>query len=137
MHLVNYPNLRPLTEAEKRDRPDVWHPVVRTHPETQRRCFYIGRWAVEIEGIPCDEGRELIDDLTAHISKPGSTYIHKWQAGDVVFWDNRCTQHCAIPYDDSKEDRCMLRTTLKGDTLFHLADEGRRVESFLVSPFDV
>tara|TARA_B100000676_G_scaffold301441_1_gene348631 strand:- start:23 stop:1009 length:987 start_codon:yes stop_codon:yes gene_type:complete len=137
MHLVNYPNLPPLTEAEKRDRPDVWHPVVRTHPETQRKCLYIGRWAVEIEGIPGDEGRELIDDLTAHISKPEFTYIHKWRPGDVVFWDNRCTQHCAIPYDDSKEDRYMLRTTLEGDTPFHLAEDGRRVESFLVSPLEV
>ena len=30
----------------------------------------------------------------------------------------------------------MLRTTLEGDTPFHLANDGRRVESFLVSPFD-
>ncbi len=34
MHLVNYPILPQLTEAEKRDRPDVLHPVVRTHPKT-------------------------------------------------------------------------------------------------------
>jgi len=137
MHLVNYPNLPPLTDAEKRERPDVWHPIVRTHPETQRKCLYIGRWAVEIEGIPGDEGRELIDELTAHISKPEFTYIHKWQPGDVVFWDNRCTQHCAIPYDDSKEERYMLRTTLEGDTPFYLAKDGKRIESAMVSPSNV
>ncbi len=134
MHLVNYPNLPPLTEAEKLERPDVWHPMIRTHPETLRKCLYIGRWAVEIEGIPGDEGRALIDELTAHISKPEFTYIHKWQPGDVMLWDNRCTQHCAIPYDDSKEDRHMLRTTLEGDVPFHLAADGRRIESFLVQP---
>ena len=64
MHRVNYPILPPLTEAEQRDCPNVWHPVVRTHPGTQRKCFYFGRWAAEIEAIPCDVGRDLIDDLT-------------------------------------------------------------------------
>ena len=131
MHLINYPNLPPLTEEEKRDRPDVWHPIVRTHPETQRKCLYIGRWAVEIEGMADEEGCALIDELTTHIAKSEFTYIHKWQPGDVVLWDNRCTQHCAIPYDDSKEERHMLRTTLEGDVPFHLTTDGRRVESSL------
>lgn len=130
-HLINYPDLPPLTEAEKRERPDVWHPIVRTHPESQRKCLYVGRWAVEIEGLPADEGRDLIDALTAHITKPAFTYLHKWQPGDVVLWDNRCTQHCAIPYDDSKEDRYMLRTTLEGDVPFYLTADGHRVESAL------
>ena len=103
----------------------------------QRKYLYIGRWAVEIERIPCDEGRDLIDDLTAHISKPEFTYIHKRQPGYVVFWDKRCTQHSAIPYDNSNEDRCMLRPTLEGDTPFHFTDDGRRVESFLVSPLEL
>ena len=132
MHLINYPNLPPLTEAEKRERPDVWHPIVRSHPETLRKCLYIGRWAVEIEGMPDREGKELIEELTSHITKPEFTYIHKWRPGDVVLWDNRCTQHCAIPYDDSAEDRHMLRTTLEGDVPFYLAADGRRITSSLV-----
>ena len=47
MHLVNYPMLPPLTEAEKRDRPDNWHSVVRKHPETHRKYPYVGHWAVK------------------------------------------------------------------------------------------
>jgi taurine dioxygenase len=131
-HLINYPNLPPLTEQEKLERPDVWHPIVRTHPETGRRCLYIGRWAVEIEGIPKEEGDALIEELTTHITKPEFTYIHNWQPGDVVFWDNRSTQHCAIPYDDSLEERHMLRTTLEGDVPFFQAEGGVKVESSLV-----
>ena len=137
MRLVNYPMLPSLAEEEKRDRPDVWHPVVRTHPETQQKYLFIGRWAFETERISCDEGRDLIDDLTAHISKPEFKYIYKRQPGYVVFWDNSCTQHCAIPYDNRKGDFSMLRTTLEGDTPFHLADDGRRIESFLVSPLEL
>lgn len=34
--------------SRKRDRPDVWHPVVRTRPEYQRKKYlYVRRWAVE------------------------------------------------------------------------------------------
>ena len=129
MHQINYPNLPPLTEAEKLERPDVWHPIVRTHPETLRKCLYIGRWAVEIEDIPRDEGKDLIEELTSHVARPEFTYIHRWLPGDVVFWDNRCTQHCAIPYDDSRENRHMLRTTLEGDMPFYLMADGNRIES--------
>ena len=132
MHQINYPNLPPLTEAEKLERPDVWHPIVRTHPETLRNCLYIGRWAVEIENMPQEEGKKLIKDLANHISNADFTYTHKWSPGDVVLWDNRCTQHCAIPYDDSLESRHMLRTTLEGDIPFYLASDGQRIESALV-----
>ena len=133
-HRINYPNLPPLTETEKQARPDVWHPIVRTHPETLRKCLYVGRWAVEIDGMPAAEGEDLIDELTSHITKPEFTYIHKWRPGDVVLWDNRCTQHCAIPYDDSVEERHMLRTTLEGDLPFYLAADGSRIESALALP---
>ena len=89
---------------------------------------------MEIEGIFGEEGRALIDELIARISKPGFTYIHKWQPGDVMLWDNCCRQHCAIPFDDSKEDRHMLRAKPEGDVPFHLAADRRRIECFLVQP---
>ena len=66
------------------------------------------------------------------ISNPEFTYIHKWQPGDVVLWDNRCTQHCAIPYDDSVEERYMLRTTLEGDVPFYMTADQRKIKSSLV-----
>ena len=92
-----------------------------------RRVLELGRGLVTTS----EEGKDLIEELTSHITKPAFTYIHKWQPGDVVLWDNRCTQHCAIPYDDSVEDRHMLRTTLEGDVPFYLAADGSRVESSL------
>jgi len=129
-HAANYPNLPPLTDAEIASRPDVWHPVTRTHPETGRTALFIGRWAVEIEGIPKAEGRALIDDLTTHVVKPEFTYTHRWQAGDAILWDNRCTQHCALPFDDEKFERHMQRTTLEGDTPFFRTSSGEQVSSY-------
>ena len=41
MQLVNNSMLPPLTEAEKRDRSDVWHPVDRIHPETSENIFML------------------------------------------------------------------------------------------------
>ncbi len=130
-HAVNYPNLPPLTDQEKRGRPDVWHPITRTHPETGRTALYVGRWAVEIEGIPKDEGRALIQELTAHAVKPEFTYTHRWKSGDAILWDNRCTQHRAMPFDDDTYERHMQRTTLDGDTPYFVTARGERMESVL------
>lgn len=130
-HNHNYPDLPPLTEEEKAGRPDVWHPVTRTHPETGRTALFIGRWAVEIEGIPKAEGEGLIEKLKTHAVKPEFTYTHSWQAGDVILWDNRCTQHCALPFDDETYDRHMQRTTLEGDTPYYETLGGEKILSYV------
>ena len=130
-HNHNYPDLPPLTEEEKAGRPDVWHPVTRTHPETGRTALFIGRWAVEIEGVPKAEGEALIEDLTQHAVKPEFTYTHRWRKGDAILWDNRCTQHCALPFDDEAYERHMQRTTLEGDPPFYAAPGGARIESYV------
>ena len=115
LHGVHYPHLPPLTEQQKRDRPDVWHPIARQHPRSGRTALYIGRWAVEIEGMPAEEGKPLIDELCAHAQKPEFLYRHRWQPGDGVLWDNRSTQHCATPFDEDRYTRRMHRTTLEGE----------------------
>lgn len=119
LHNVHYPDLPPLTEEDKRDRPDMYHPIVRVHPESGRKSLYCGRWAVEIEGIPEAEGRELIAFLQEFAVRPQFVYVHKWSVGDAVLWDNRCLQHCAQPFEDDKYERHMLRTTLEGDVPFY------------------
>lgn len=115
LHHVHYPHLPALTEQQKIERPDVWHPVARQHPRSGRTALYIGRWAVEIEGIPEAEGTALIAELCAHAQKPEFIYRHRWRKGDGVLWDNRCTQHSATPFDEERYTRRMHRTTLEGE----------------------
>ena len=65
LHHVHYP-LMELTEAEKRARPDVFHPIARLHPRSGRTALYVGRWAIDVEGLPADEGGALILQLQDH-----------------------------------------------------------------------
>lgn len=115
MHEIHYPYLPPLTEAQKRERPDVFHPLVRTHPRSGRRSLYIGRWARDIEGMDPDEGLALVRELFAYASREPFVYRHRWRLHDAVQWDNRCMLHCATPFDETRYERLMHRTTLEGD----------------------
>jgi taurine dioxygenase len=115
MHHVHYPHLPPLTEAEKRSRPDVFHPLVRVHPRSGRRSLFVGRWTRDVEGIEPDAGRALIESLLAHASDERFVYRHVWRVHDAVLWDNRCMLHCATPFDEERYQRLMHRTTLEGE----------------------
>ena len=79
-----------------------------------RTSLFIGRWAYDIEGLPKAEGREICAFLQEFAQQPQFVYRHRWQQGDAVLWDNRCTQHCATGFDESRYVRLMHRTTLEG-----------------------
>lgn len=115
LHHVHYPLMDPLTEAQKRARPDVFHPLLRRHPRSGRTSLYIGRWACDIEGLDHVEGRALVQELQSFAQQPRFAYRHKWQVGDAILWDNRCTQHCATGFRDDIYIRTMFRTTLEGE----------------------
>lgn len=109
----------PLTAEQQSHIPDVVQPVVRTHPGTGRLSLYVGEDIVKcINGLPAEESAELLGALNAHAVGEAFTYRHKWQQGDLIIWDNRCTMHCATPYDDNKYRRVMHRTTVAGDRPF-------------------
>ncbi len=105
----------PLSDAQRAATPDVVHPLVRLHANG-RKALFIGREVVkEVLGVPPEEGAALLDMLNTHAVSAPFIYRHKWQAGDVVAWDNRNTMHQATDYDDTKYSRIMHRTTLAGE----------------------
>ena len=72
MNHIHYPHEPEWTEAQKRARPDVWHPIARCHPRTGRTALYVGRWACDIEGMDKAEGRALIQQLQEATPTPGA-----------------------------------------------------------------
>jgi alpha-ketoglutarate-dependent taurine dioxygenase len=68
-----------------------------------------------VEGLMEDEGRRLLDELTAFATQDRFVYRHQWRRDDVIFWDNRCTMHAVMPYDAVNRRRVMHRTTIVGD----------------------
>lgn len=76
---------------------EAWHPIFRPHPLTQRIALYLStpQRCVAISGLDEDEGRELIEYLYAHSTRPDNTLRHAWSPGDLVMWDNGCVLHRA------------------------------------------
>ena len=104
----------PMTDAQRLATPPVDHPVVRTHPETGRKCLYLGDHAESIVGLPYDEGRTLIEELNRLAIHPDLTYEHRWSPGELLVWDNRCVMHRATPYDPFTQGRVVRRCTVLG-----------------------
>lgn len=95
-------------------------PLVKVHPVTGRKSLFIGRHAFRIPGMEDDEAQALLDRLLAHAIQPSRTYLHRWQPGDVMMWDNRCVLHRACPYDYDKP-RVLRHVRIAGEPESELA----------------
>lgn len=94
----------------------VSHPLVRTHPESGRRCVYLNPIRIErIDGLSEAETVALLDELLDFARQPQFEYRHRWAPGDLVLWDNRCLLHKANGDYDMSERRYLYRVMLKGD----------------------
>lgn len=111
-----FPNVPPISPAEREAVPPVSHPLVRVHAdrEYRRSLFMTANAGNEISGMSLEEGQALHRQLIEHVSKEQFVYRHRWQPGDFVIWDNRCTLHRALPYDMDKYRRVFRRTTIAG-----------------------
>jgi len=102
-----------IDEEERAALPPVPQVVVRTHPGSKRRTLYLAAHAFRIRGVSDADGKALLDELTEFATQPRFVYTHRWTAGDLVMWDNRCTMHRGRPYDDARYRRDMHRTTVR------------------------
>jgi taurine dioxygenase len=107
------PETDPKLYAEN---PDVLHPLIRRHPADGRKALWVSTGTVKgVVGMPDAEGVKLVDELVAFATQERFVFRHKWQVGDVLMWDNRCTLHTGTLYDDTKYIREMHRLWVKGD----------------------
>ncbi len=105
-----------LSQAEQKPKIAV-HPLIRTHPETGRKCLFIGDQVQRFDGFTNEESAPLLDYLMTFIQRPEFTCRIRWEPGTLVMWDNRSTCHYAIA-DYAGHGRRMHRVTIAGDVPF-------------------
>jgi alpha-ketoglutarate-dependent 2,4-dichlorophenoxyacetate dioxygenase len=113
-----------FSDEERAALPPVRQPVVRFHSGSERRTLYLGSHASHIIGWPAEQGRALLDELTAFATQPRFVYRQHWRVGDLIMWDNRCTLHRARPFDGVRYRRDMRRTTVEDSAPALLQAEG-------------
>jgi taurine dioxygenase len=111
---------RPLAPHEKSQA----QPIVRIHPVSGKPALYLCEhgqmdWVdgpiVGMEPGPDGQGGKLLDELMSHMTQREFVYVHEWDKGDVVIWDNRCLVHAATWFDAEQLERLMWRTTVHGN----------------------
>jgi taurine dioxygenase len=91
------------------------HPVIRAHPETGQPSLFVNPlFTTKIDGLRHAESDALLGLLYEIATRPEHQMRWHWSAGDVAFWDNRCTMHYAL-LDYGEEHRRMERVALEGD----------------------
>jgi alpha-ketoglutarate-dependent 2,4-dichlorophenoxyacetate dioxygenase len=99
-------------ESERAAFAPVPQVLVRRLPDSGRMSLYIASHAGAIRGMQDDEARQLIDELTAHATQRQFVHAHRWRENDLVIWDNRCTMHRGMEFDDQRYKRDMRRATV-------------------------
>lgn len=104
------PDIEPVQGTE--------HPLVRTHPDSGKRLLFLSvHTEVEIPGYDPERGAALIARLREHLQNPRFSYTHKWEVGDIVYWDNQATLHARNAFPASQRRR-MKRISLAGSRPF-------------------
>ena len=89
------------------------HPVVQVHPETGERSLILGSWVKRFVSLKNSDSAKIFEVLQSYVSMPENTVRWHWRMGDVAMWDNRATQHRAVP-DYGDDPRIFRRATVLG-----------------------
>jgi taurine dioxygenase len=109
----------PLTEAQRRQKPPVSHPIFLTHPVTGRKSLYANPgYSIRINELPQEESDEMLEYLFAHQTREEFRYAASWQALDVLMWDNMRTIHNAVADYRADEPRLVKRCQVMASRFF-------------------
>ena len=109
------------SDREKTVLPPVRWRMRWRNPANGRDSLYIASHTYAIDGMARDEAQALLDELMAHITAPGHTYLHTWRPGDIIMWDIRAILHRGRPWPDD-QPRYVARTTITATDADGLAD---------------
>jgi len=99
------------SERERNTLPPVSWRMRWRNPANGRDALYVASHTCAIDGMTHEAAQALVSDLIAFATAPGHTFLHVWQPGDVIMWDNRAVLHRGRPWPGDKA-RHMVRTTI-------------------------
>lgn len=109
----------PLTEAQRKAKPPVSHPIFLVHPLTGRKALYANPgYSVRINELPEKESDEMLEYLFAHQTREEFKFAARWQVGDVLMWDNMRTIHNAVADYGPDEPRLVKRCQVMAARFF-------------------
>ncbi len=94
----------------------VMHPLVYVHPVTSSESLYaIAGTSMRIAGREQEDGIRVLDSLQDSLLRRAPTYLHRYEVGDLLIWDNLTTLHRGVGGDltnDANQCRCLYRMNL-------------------------
>ncbi|MGS0754060.1 TauD/TfdA dioxygenase family protein [Roseateles sp. GG27B] len=109
----------PLTDAQRRAKPPVSHPVFLKHPITGHQVLYANPgYSMRINELPEDESERILAFLFEHQLQSKYQYRHRWSVGDVLMWDNMGTLHNAVADYKPDEPRYIKRCQVMANRYF-------------------
>ena len=109
----------PLSEAQRKAKPPVSHPIFLEHPLTGRKVLYANPgYSMRINELPQRESDEVLEFLFRHQTQPQYRYAHQWQERDVLVWEDFGTIHNAIPDYLPHEHRLIKRCQVMATRFF-------------------
>jgi taurine dioxygenase len=98
--------------GKRPDFPPIVQPLVYVQPETGRKVLGFTPLPLqEVIGMERDESDALLHELARHTVDECFAYLHRWEEGDMVLWDNLRVLHkaCGVPPGERREG---WRTTI-------------------------
>ncbi len=99
-------------ETERKAFEPVPQVIVRRLPDSGRMSLYLASHAGAIRGMAKAEAERLLKELIEHATQRQFVYSHRWRVNDLVMWDDRCTMHRGLDFDDQRYKRDMRRATV-------------------------
>ena len=108
-----------LTEAQRKAKPPVSHPIFLRHPLSGKKVLYANPgYAVRINELPQKESDEMLEFLFEHQLKPDYLYTSRWEEGDVLVWEDVGTIHNAVADYGPDEYRLIKRCQVMANRYF-------------------
>jgi taurine dioxygenase len=109
----------PLTDAQRKAKPPVSHPVFLRHPLSGNKVLYANPgYAIRINELPQQESDEMLEFLFRHQLQPKYIYTSHWEERDVLVWEDIGTIHNAVADYGPDEHRFVKRCQVMANRYF-------------------